>query len=187
WQTGLGVAKDGVRDIPDVSLFAANGLWGHYYIFCDSGTASGASTCTGAPDGANWSGAGGTSFSSPILAGIQALVNQKNGSRQGNPNVVFYALAAAEYGTTGSPTCNSTLGKGVASSCIFYDVKQGDMDVPCAGTHDCYLPSGSIGVLSTVDTSYRKAYGTTTGWDFATGLGTVNANNLVNQWSSVAP
>ena len=77
----LGIPNDGVRDIPDVSLFAANGLWGHYYVFCDSDTANGGSPCTGAPD--TWSGAGGTSFSSPIMAGIQALVNQKNGSQSG--------------------------------------------------------------------------------------------------------
>jgi subtilase family serine protease len=186
WQVGfLGVPKDQVRDIPDVSLFAANGLWGHYYVFCDSDVANGGAACTGAPD--TWSGAGGTSFSSPILAGIQALVNQKNGSRQGNPNVAFYKLAAAEYGTTGSTSCNSTLGKGVASSCVFYDVTQGDMDANCTGTHNCYLPSGENGVLSTSDTAYKPAYGTTTGWDFATGLGTVNATNLVNAWSSVAP
>jgi subtilase family serine protease len=186
WQVGfLGVPKDQVRDIPDVSLFAANGLWGHYYVFCDSDVANGGAACTGAPD--TWSGAGGTSFSSPILAGIQALVNQKNGSRQGNPNVAYYKLAAAEYGTTGSTACNSTLGKGVASTCVFYDVTQGDMDANCTGTHNCYRPSGENGVLSTSDTAYKPAYGTTTGWDFATGLGTVNATNLVNAWSSVAP
>ncbi|MGA2387946.1 MAG: protease pro-enzyme activation domain-containing protein [Candidatus Sulfotelmatobacter sp.] len=186
WQVGfLGVPKDGVRDIPDVSLFAANGLWGHYYVFCDSDVANGGAACTGAPD--NWSGAGGTSFSSPILAGIQALVNQKNGSRQGNPNVAFYKLAAAEYGKTGSTSCNSTFGNGVASTCVFYDVTQGDMDANCKGTHNCYIPSGENGVISTSNTAYKPAYGTTTGWDFATGLGTVNATNLVNAWSSVAP
>jgi subtilase family serine protease len=185
WQVGLGVPADGWRDIPDVSLFAANGLWGHYYVFCDSDTANGGSPCTGAPD--TWSGAGGTSFSSPILAGIQALVNQKNGSRQGNPNVAFYALAAAEYGTTGSSKCNSTLGNGVASTCVFYDVTLGDIDVNCTGTHNCYLPSGTNGVLSTSTTAYKPAYKTTKGWDFATGLGTVNANNLVRQWKTVAP
>jgi hypothetical protein len=114
-------------------------------------------------------------------------VNQKNGSRQGNPNVAYYKLAAAEYGTTGSTACNSTLGKGVASTCVFYDVTQGDMDANCTGTHNCYRPSGENGVLSTSDTAYKPAYGTTTGWDFATGLGTVNATNLVNAWSSVAP
>ncbi len=186
WQVGfLGMPKDGLRDVPDVSLFAANGVWGHYYVYCDSVTAEGGTPCTGAPS--TWSGAGGTSFSSPIMAGIQALVNQKNGSRQGNPNVAYYKLAAAEYGTTGSTACNSTKGKGVASTCIFYDVTQGDMDVNCTGTHNCYRPSGTNGVLSTSDTAYQKAYGTTTGWDFATGIGTVNANNLVNQWSTVAP
>ena len=34
---------DSVRDIPDVSLFAANGVWGHYYVFCFPDTASGRS------------------------------------------------------------------------------------------------------------------------------------------------
>lgn len=185
WQAGFGVPKDGLRDIPDVSLFASNGFWGHFYVFCYSDVANGGTPCTGAPD--NWSGAGGTSFSSPILAGIQALVNQVNGSRQGNPNVAYYALAAAEFGTTGNASCVSTLGKGVASTCVFYDVAQGTMDVNCTGTHNCYLPSGTNGVLSTSDTAYKQAYSTTKGWDFATGIGTVNATNLVDQWSSVAP
>ena len=186
WQAGvIGIQKDAVRDVPDLSLFAANGLWGHYYVFCDSDTANGGSPCTGAPD--TWSGAGGTSFSSPIMAGIQALVNQKAGARQGNPNPAYYKLAAKEYGTKGSTTCNSTLGNGVASTCVFYDVTQGDMDSDCTGTHNCYLPSGKYGVLSTSATAYAPAYGTTVGWDFATGLGTINAANLVAQWSTVAP
>ncbi len=186
WQMGfLGNPRDGARDIPDVSLFAANGLWGHYYIFCDSDTATGGTPCTGAPD--TWLGGGGTSFSSPIMAGIMALVNQVNGSRQGNPNPALYKLAAAEYGTTGSATCNSTLGNTAGSSCVFYDVTLGDMDSDCTGTHNCYLPSGTYGVLSTSDGAYDPAYATTTGWDFATGIGTVNAANLVGQWSTVAP
>ncbi len=180
WQVLVGVPNDGVRDIPDVSLFAANGVWGHYYIFCDSDTLYGGRPCTGTPS--KWSGAGGTSFASPILAGIQALVNQKTNSRQGNPNPVYYSLAAGEYGSGGSSACNSSLGNATAGSCIFYDVTQGDMDVNCSGTYNCYLPSGAYGVLSTSDASYNMAYGTTTGWDFATGIGTVNAFNLVNAW-----
>jgi subtilase family serine protease len=180
WQSLVGVPSDGVRDIPDVSLFAANGVWGHYYVFCysDPTRGYGGAACTGAPSG--WSGAGGTSFASPILASIQALVNQKTGAKQGNPNPTYYALAKTEYGASGSTTCNSTTG--AASSCIFYDVTQGDMDVNCTGTHNCYKPSGTYGVLSTSNTTYLKAYGTTTGWDFATGIGTVNAANLVNNW-----
>ena len=56
------------------------------------------------------------------------------------------------------------------------------MDVNCTGTHNCYLPSGTNGVLSTVDTRYVRAFGTRKGWDFATGIGTVNAANLVDNW-----
>jgi phosphatidylethanolamine-binding protein (PEBP) family uncharacterized protein len=118
------------------------------------------------------------------MAGIQALVNQKTGSKWGNPNPVYYQLAASEYGSSGNTSCNSTSGKSVASSCIFYDVTRGDMDVNCTGTHNCYGPSGTNGVLSTSSSSYSKAYGTTTGWDFATGIGTVNAYNLVTNWNS---
>ena len=65
------------------------------------------------------------------MAGIQSLINQRTGSRQGNPNPSYYSLAHSEYGTTGSASCNSMLGNGVASSCIYYDVTQGDMDVNC--------------------------------------------------------
>jgi subtilase family serine protease len=180
WQSLVGNPADGVRDIPDVSLFAANGVWGHYYVFCDSDTRDDGAKCSGAPSG--WSGAGGTSFASPILAGIQALVNEKQGAKQGNPNPTYYKLAATEYGSGGSSSCNSSNGNKVGSSCIFYDTTLGDMDVNCTGSNNCYLPSGKNGVLSTSDSSYLKAYGTGTGWDFATGIGSVNAANLVNNW-----
>ena len=178
WQSGVaGIPNDGVRDIPDISLFAANGVWGHYYVFCYSNWRFGGTPCTGAPS--NWAGAGGTSFSSPILAGIQALVNQKTGMRSGNPNKDYYALAAAQ---AGNPACNSSNGNAVGAACVFYDVTQGDMDVNCRGANGCYDPSGSNGVLSVQRYSYAPAYGTGTGWDFSTGLGTVNAANLVANW-----
>src|SRR6267142_1980044 len=125
WQAVLGNPNDGVRDTPDVSLFAADGLWSHYYVFCWSDTAHGGAACSGSPSG--WSGAGGTSFAAPIMAGIQALVNQKTASRQGNPNPVYYQLAASEYGSSGNTSCNSSNGNTVSSSCIFYDVTQGDI------------------------------------------------------------
>ena len=186
WQSGvIGIPSDRVRDIPDVSLFAANGVWGHYYVFCWSDTAYGGAACTGAPSG--WAGAGGTSFSSPIMAGIQALINHQYGS-QGNPNPVYYRLAGAEYGATGSATCNST--NGASPSCTFYDVTQGDIDVNCKGTVNCYGATSTgrrgltnYGALSTSSASFSSAYATGTGWDFATGLGTVNAYNLVQNWN----
>jgi subtilase family serine protease len=180
WQSLVGNPADGVRDLPDVSLFAANGVWGHYYVFCDSDTADGGASCSGAPSG--WAGAGGTSFGAPIWAGFQALVNQKTGAKQGNPNPTLYTLAATEYGTSGSSACNSSNGNGVSSSCVFYNVTQGDMDVDCSGSSNCYTPGGFVGVLSTVSSSYQKAYGASVGWNFATGIGTVNVSNLVNGW-----
>ena len=179
WQTGfIGIRDDSVRDLPDVSLFAGNGIWSHYYIYCDSD----GGLCSGEPS--NWGKAGGTSFSTPIMAGVQALINQKTGESWGNPNKTYYALAAEEYGATGSKPCNSSKGKRAGSSCVFYDVTEGDNNIDCIGTYDCYLPSGTYGVLSTKDDKYKLAYRATTGWDSPTGIGTVNVANLLNAWPS---
>jgi subtilase family serine protease len=190
WQTGVfGIPDDGVRDIPDISLFAANGLWGHYYVFCWSDTDNGGAPCLGAPS--NWAGAGGTSFSSPILAGIQALVNQKQGSAQGNPNYVYYKLAAQEYGDQGSSACDSS--NGPNKDCTFHDVTLGDIEVNCAGSANCFGYLGSQhgrvfgtpdGALSVFTDSFTPAYSATVGWDFATGIGSVDAYNLVMNWKS---
>ena len=181
WQWFLaGVPNDGVRDIPDVSLFAANGVWGHYYVVCYSDPANGGVPCTGAAD--TWYGAGGTSFVSPILAGVQALLNQKTGFRQGNPDYAYYALATLEYGFKGNPACDSNKG---TNACIFHDVTFGDNDVNCLGTFSCYDPSGPNGVLSVSSTKFENAYGTNRGWDFATGIGTLNVDALVNAWFDI--
>ena len=178
WQAATGNPADGVRDIPDVSLFAANGLWGHYYVDCWSDIRNGGASCAGAPS--TWDGGGGTSYSAPIFAGIQALVNQKHG-KQGNPNYVYYQLAAVGG--------------------IFHNVTQGDNDVNCGGAIACYgatqstAPAGGPGPrggfgssvsyngeLSTSATSPAPAYKAGAGWNFATGLGSVNAYNLVTNW-----
>ncbi len=185
WQSVLGNPADGVRDTPDVSLFAADGVWNHFYLACYSDLAGGGASCSGAP--ANWAGFGGTSFGAPIMAAIQSLINQKTGSRQGNPNPAYYSLANTEYGATGSASCTSSLGNGVAGDCIFYDVTEGDIDVPCKGGPNCYTPSSKYGVLSTSNSSFRPAYKAGSGWNFATGIGTVNAYNLVMAFGSNGP
>lgn len=206
WQESLfGNPSDGVRDLPDVSLFASSGnVWGHGYVYCYSNP-SGGHTCTSKNAPYDWSVAGGTSFVAPILAGVQALINQKKGAKQGNPNPVFYALAKSEYGASGNSACNSSnarpTGTGVKASCIFNDVTGefgisgtgtelydlGSTAAPCMATkssklYDCYRPSGTYGVLSTSNTSFKPAYPTTAGWDFATGIGSINITNLVNGW-----
>jgi hypothetical protein len=195
YQLGLfGNPNDGVRDIPDVSLFASNGFWDAYYVVCWSNpdtNVGGGATCTGAPS--TWAGFGGTSVSSPIMAGIQALVNQRTNERQGNPNPIYYSLANAEFGPAGSPACNSTTVNKGSNSCIFYDITEGDNDAVCraSGTtlRNCYRPSGTFGVLSTSNTVDLPAYLTNSGWDFATGIGSVNAYNLVMSpaWPTAVP
>jgi subtilase family serine protease len=195
WQGGVpGIPGDGVRDIPDVSLFAANGVWGHYYVDCWSNIRAGGASCAGAPS--TWDGGGGTSYSAPILAGIQALVNQNSRGAQGNPNYVYYKLAAAgsEYFcASGTP----------GAGCVFHNVTQGDIDVNCGGTTACFGatqstaaaggrgPRGGFGSnvsynggLSTSATSLAPAYTAGVGWNLATGLGSVDAYSLVTNWNS---
>jgi subtilase family serine protease len=196
FQAGIfGNPNDGVRDIPDVALFASNGIFDAYYAVCWSnpnGNAPvyGGYTCTGAPS--TWAGFGGTSVSSPIMAGIQALVNQKTGSRWGNPNTTYYAMANAEYGAGGSGAapCNSTSVNKTSNNCVFYDITEGDIVGACKGSgagsstlRNCYRPAGdTYGILSLSNTASQGAYYTTSGWDFPTGIGSVNAYNLVMNW-----
>jgi Pro-kumamolisin, activation domain/Divergent InlB B-repeat domain len=184
WQSGLvGNPADGVRDLPDVSLFAANGIWGHYYVFCFSDTSNGGTGCSGVPS--TWNGAGGTSFSAPIFAGIQALINQYTGAAQGNPNPIYYQIAKSQYGAGGNSNCSSDNTSPVGGSCTFHDVTLGDNDADCtSGSPNCYLPSGTYGVLSTSTDSYAPAYKAQVGWDFTTGIGTVNVYSLVTNWAA---
>ena len=111
-------------------------------------------------------GVAGTSASAPSFAGIMALVVQQYG-RQGQANYVLYRLAAAEKFSqcNGSNTTGS-----LDPTCIFNDVTQGNNAVPGE------LNYGTASALHQAGTGY----------DLATGLGSVNATNLVNKWNSVA-
>lgn len=173
WQTGTGVPADGKRDVPDVSLFASSGALKSLYVICDSDTAP--CTYSNATDAVG-QGVGGTSVASPAMAGIMALVNQKMGSAQGNANTGFYALAARDT----RASCNSnTVASG--NACNFYDITTDNNAVPCIpGSLNCTVhhSGDTVGVLN--------GYTSTTGYDLTTGLGSVNANNLVNNWHLVA-
>ena len=156
WQTGPGVPADGVRDIPDVSLFASNGANYSAYVTCDS-----EGDCT--PDASgnfNFDLVGGTSGSTPAMAGIMALVVQKYG-RQGQAGTVLYPLAQQK------PTA-------------FHDVTLGGNGDACVeGDADCTLNTGSVQGQSTV-------YSAAAGFDLASGWGSVDAANLVNNWYAIA-
>jgi len=194
YQAGIvGNPNDGVRDIPDVSLMAANGIWNHFYMICMSNPAEVsegyATPCTDPPQ--DWPGFGGTSVSSPIWAGIQALVNQKYG-RQGLANNVYYAIANAEYGASGNSTCASSNFPGNAN-CVFYDVTQGSIYLPCAtagsGTaarlYNCYRPAATnkttdYGVMSAAPMTFPGAGGPGP----VTALNITNLNGGTTSYSS---
>ena len=192
WQVGIyGSNNYGARQMPDVSLFAANGLYGHALVYCMSDASEGGTTCDyGNPDDVLFNSAGGTSFAAPAMAGVQALINQASGQPSGNILPALYNLGVKEYGTVNSPNtamltaCNSSNGTKVGANCVFNNVTVGTIDEPCyAGTNDCYngKSAKSYGVLSAggID-QLDPAWNTGAGYSMATGLGTINATNLVN-------
>ena len=170
WQVETGasgmtslVPADGARDVPDLSLNASDTH--DSFLYC-VGVVSGVSCGNGFRISATNNGltvAGGTSFDSQIFGGMLALIEQKIGSKIGNANPTLYALGnkAAYY----NPTTTS----------VFHDVTSGSNAMLCtAGSTDCPT-GGSIG------------YSAGTGYDLATGWGSVDLNNLATDWNLVTP
>ncbi|MBT9330988.1 Ig-like domain repeat protein [Paracidobacterium acidisoli] len=166
FQTSL-TPNDQVRDLPDVSLLAADGFYGALWAVCADNVADGDSSSTYTDcqtsggqitDQTTFSGYGGTSAAAPAFAGMLALVEQKTGSRLGQADYVLYNLASSKYST------------------VFHDVTTGDNSVVCTGgtEADC----NSAGFLT--------GYNAGTGYDYASGLGSVDAAQMVNNWSSVS-
>lgn len=161
WQTGAGVPADKVRDLPDVSLFASNSQNYVAYPICAN---PGDCVNTASNGAVIITSVGGTSASSPSMAGIQALVDQATKSRQGQADVVYYALA----------------NKALAAK-PFRDITVGGNDVPCyAGTSNCMLYSGGQAKGQYAENGYAA----TTGYDRASGLGSLDVANLIANWSA---
>jgi trimeric autotransporter adhesin len=181
WQTGAGVPADNARDLPDVSLFAADGINASFTPICAVD-----GDCQTGSSGVQISGVGGTSVAAPSFAGIMALVNQLYGP-QGQANFVLYPLA------TQFPAA-------------FHDVTTGTISVPCnvgitssgqaaLGCIPVANPEtvkdqtfgtaveGQIGVTSNGTTTPQ--YNATQGYDLATGLGSVDASVLLADWGKV--
>jgi Pro-kumamolisin, activation domain/Bacterial Ig-like domain (group 3) len=191
WQSGLtGVPNDGVRDLPDVSLFSSDGQNKSFYIVCESDQdISGDTGCnltnfSSTSPFHDFQAVGGTSAAAPTFAGIMALVNQKTGQRQGNANPTLYAMAKSEPFSS----CNSSVGNSGSSSnttCVFNDITKGNISVPCTGakTNCSKTTTGGFGVLVS-GTPLAPAFAAGAGYDLATGLGSVNVANLINKWST---
>lgn len=169
-----GMPNDSHRDLPDVSLFAANGVNGSYYPVC---AVDGDCQPVSSGGTVQISGYGGTSVSSPQFAAIMALVNQKYGP-QGQADYVIYPLYQ-QY------------------PAAFHDVTIGTNSVPCAtGSTDCIAvsapndytiddPNYGSAVEGQIGASGTPEYNAGVGYDLATGLGSIDANVLVNDWNKI--
>ncbi|MCU1298338.1 MAG: protease-like protein [Acidobacteriaceae bacterium] len=155
WQAGKGVPNDNVRDIPDLALGAAGGHDG--YLVCIEGSCQ-TTVVNGQTVLQSAAVVGGTSAAAPSMAGMMALVEQENGAYQGLANYRMYQLASADpqSGCNSSKLTDPTK----QNKCVFHDVTAGTNTVPG-----------------------QQGFSATAGYDMATGLGTVNAANLVASWT----
>jgi subtilase family serine protease len=151
WQRGRGVPNDGVRDLPDVSLFASNGINGSSYVICAQFGACSASIPS-EPGQIPVDQVGGTSASAPAFAGMMALINQVYGP-QGQADTVLYPLAQQV-------------------PAVFHDVTVGSNNAPCSPT---LSPSVECQADATGGTHSIGGWSATPGYDLASGLGSVDA------------
>ncbi|MFZ0314830.1 MAG: protease pro-enzyme activation domain-containing protein, partial [Candidatus Korobacteraceae bacterium] len=150
---------------PDLALNAASGHDATF--FCSEGVCE--LNSSGQIEDAGL--VGGTSVAAPSMAGIQALINQANGGRQGMPGYIYYTLANQQNDTN----CNSSGPPGAGSNCAFQDITLGNNLI-------CGLATGSC---TATLTQAKIGFNAGTGYDMASGLGSPNAANLSSQWSSV--
>ncbi len=168
WQAGTGVPNDAARDVPDVS-FSASPLQDPYLIcseYVDPTSNQLTPWCTtngfrNASTNPNLNGqldtVGGTSVGPPAMAGIVALISQETGH---TPTNGLGNINPILYPlATRTPTA-------------FHDVAVGNNQVPF---------SSACGAVSNI------GFNAGTGYDLATGLGSISASTLVTNWTSVSP
>lgn len=162
WQRGVGIPDRVGRHTPDVS-FSASTRNGYFTCFA----AFGAGCALEADHSFRFTAFGGTSASAPSMAGIAALLNQKAGGAQANLNPRLYGLARdpangvfhdVTVASSGVARCTPS-----PSPC--------NNSVPGPGGLDDGLEGFRIG----------------TGYDLATGLGSLDVERLLGHWDSAPP
>ncbi|HXW56439.1 MAG TPA: hypothetical protein VEJ67_11860, partial [Candidatus Cybelea sp.] len=186
WQTALTPA-DSHRDLPDLSLFAGDGTLQNFYLYCEQDiTGVGCSMNAGSSTSPypNILGIGGTSVSAEAFVGVMALLNQAEGSSgpAGLPNQNLYSLAGQSWAN-----CTQASSGTLTSACIFNQITNGTIEQPCSNTPngtaaDCNQPNGDAIGTTAIDGT-EDAYDATAGYNLATGLGSLNVYNLVEEWS----
>ncbi|NYF89359.1 S53 family peptidase [Tunturiibacter empetritectus] len=159
WQSAFpGIPAGSFRLLPDIALQSSIDNPG--FLFCTTDPSLAdlqglTNSCANGLLGSNnkYTVAGGTSFAAPIFAGYIALLNgAKNATGQGNVNTMLYTLAS-------TPTTYAT---------AFHDIT--------SGTNAC-LP-----VAAVCSTPGQSNYAAATGYDQATGLGSIDFNALTKVW-----
>jgi subtilase family serine protease len=152
------------RLVPDISLAASAMFPG--YLFCSSDPSSWdigqTASCPGGffyqvvNGDPEYNVAGGTSFDAPIFAGMLAIINQAKGytTGQGNINSTLYTLAS-------SPMTYAS---------AFHDIT--------SGGNECLIAAGIACGTGPQTTDYAAG----TGYDEASGLGSIDFNNLLMAW-----
>jgi subtilase family serine protease len=180
WQAGVtGIPSSDVRLLPDVSFFASDDFMGSAYLICVS---PGNAACTYSDTSESTAQeVGGTSASSPAMAGVMALINQAAGAPQGNPNAELYSLATKQnYGSCSAESVKTS------SSCYFNDIDTSTISQPCdwglnlGDSPNCQVINSYEGTDDMVGT--LEGYSAGRGFDLATGLGSLNVSNVVNAW-----
>ena len=157
WQTGVtGIPSGSYRLVPDLSLSASPNNAGYLYCSSDSSSTGVTGSCSNGFRDSNdtyLTVAGGTSFPAPIFAGMVAILNQKtNSTGLGVINSTIYKLAA-DASTYASAFHDTTSGSNACTAGSSY----------CSGASTSEYPA-------------------TTGYDQASGLGSVNFYNLLAAW-----
>jgi uncharacterized protein (TIGR03437 family) len=141
WQNAPGVPQDGARDLPDLSLSASTHD-AYETIFAGS-----------------LFPVGGTSASTPAVAGILALLNH-------------YLIAGGQLAKPGLGNINPQLYRLAQSAPdVFHDITGGSDVVTCAP-------------LSPACTTGTFGFSAGPGYDLATGIGTLDANNFITGWNN---
>jgi subtilase family serine protease len=160
WQTGVtGIPSGSYRLVPDVSLAASPSNPGYLFCSSDSTWTGITGSCSNGFRDSNdqyLTVAGGTSFGAPIFAGMMAILNQKlNSTGQGVVNSTLYTLAA----------------DATTYASAFHDITSGGNQCT-AGSSFCSAAGES-------------EYTATSGYDEASGLGSLDFANLLGAWPTI--
>jgi subtilase family serine protease len=200
WQQDVvGISNFGGRAVPDVSAIA------NRWVIC-SYKDNPCTPAAGLPGGIFRDG---TSAAAPVMASIIALLDQSqqaaapkfSDGRQGLINPLLYQIAAIEYGSAANlSACSASQGAITNSVCVFYDVTLGSNAEPC--TVASFSDTGSapastcdnagngaytIGLMTASSAAGTGSYPAGAGYDLATGLGSIDAANLIAAAAGLAP